>query len=43
MPALDTRTVGTGPKQTAMWLDGAPCMVVGFHEWPKVGERYLIG
>ena len=33
---------GDGPKRAAMWLDGVPCMVVGFHEWPKVGERHLI-
>jgi len=25
-----------------MWLDGEPCIVEGFHEWPKVGERHLI-
>jgi hypothetical protein len=41
-PDLDTRSAGTGPKQGAMWLDGAGCIVQGFHEWPKVGERYVI-
>ena len=41
-PDLDTRTVGTGPKWSAMWLDGVPCIVKGFTEWPKVGERHLI-
>ena len=25
-----------------MWLDGEPCMVEGFHEWPKVGDRFVI-
>jgi len=25
MPDLDIRTVGNGPKRTAMWLDGQPC------------------
>jgi hypothetical protein len=25
-----------------MWLDGVPCIVTGFHEWPKVGETHLI-
>ena len=33
---------GTGPKRTAMWLDGEPGMVVGFHGWPKVGNRLVI-
>jgi len=26
-----------------MWLDGTPCIVKGFHEWPKVGDRYVVG
>jgi hypothetical protein len=38
MPELDPHTVGDGPKQTAMWLDGTPCMVTGLDAWPKVGE-----
>jgi len=42
MPSLDTRTVGNGPKRSAMWLDGVPCIVEGFHEWLKVGERVVI-
>jgi hypothetical protein len=42
MPSLDIRRAGNGPKKSAMWLDGVPCMVTGFHEWPKVGERHLI-
>ena len=42
MPSLDIRNVGDGPKRTAMLLDGVVCMVEGFHEWPKVGERHLI-
>jgi len=42
MPNLDTRTAGNGAQQSAMWLDGVPCMVKGFHEWPKVGEKHLI-
>jgi hypothetical protein len=42
MPDLDTRRVGNGPKQPAMWLDGVPCLGKGFHEWPKVGDRYVI-
>ncbi len=25
-----------------MWLDGVPCIMKGFTEWPKVGERDLI-
>jgi len=41
-PNLDIRIVGNGPKRSAMWLDGVPCMVEGFHEWPKVGERHVI-
>ena len=39
-PDLDIRTVGDGPRQTAMWLDGTPCMVTGLDEWSKVGDRY---
>ena len=42
MPDLDTRKVGNGPKQSAMWLDGVPCIVKRFHEWPKVGERHVL-
>ena len=42
MPSLDIRTAGTGPKRTAMWLDGVPCMVTGLDAWPKVGDRYEI-
>jgi len=42
MPDLDTRTVGNGPKSSAMWLDGVPSIVKGFTEWPKVGERHVI-
>ena len=42
MPTLDIRSAGTGPKRTAMWLDGEPSIVKGFHEWPKVGERHVI-
>jgi len=41
-PGLDTRTVGTGPKRSAMWFDGEPRMVEGFHEWQKVGEKHMI-
>ncbi len=36
------RRVGNGPKRSAMWLDGVPCIVKGFTEWPKVGERHVI-
>jgi len=25
-----------------MWLDGIPCIVKGFTEWPKVGEKHVI-
>ena len=25
-----------------MWLDGEPCIVKGFTDWPKVGDRYVI-
>jgi hypothetical protein len=25
-----------------MWLDGVPCIVKGFTEWPKVGERSFL-
>ena len=42
MTTLTIRTAGDGPKRAAMWLDGVPCMVEGFHEWPKVGDRFLI-
>ena len=42
MPHLDIRSTGNGPKQSAMWLDGVPCTVEGFHEWPKVGKLHLI-
>jgi hypothetical protein len=42
MPAFDTRTAATGPKRTAVWLDGEPCIVKGFTEWPKVGQRHVI-
>jgi len=42
MPHLDTRSAGTGPKRAAARLDCVPRMVVGFHEWPKVGERHVI-
>ena len=42
MPDLDIRSAGNDPKQSAMWLDGVPCMVEGFHEWPKVGDRLVI-
>ena len=42
MPSLDIRTAGTGPKRTAMWLDGEPCMVTGLDRWPKVGDRFVI-
>ncbi len=42
-PDLDTRSAGTGPKQTAMWLDGTPCMVTGLDAWPKVGDRFEVG
>jgi len=43
MPDLDIRTIGDGPKRTAIWLDGVPCIGEGFHEWPKVGERHEKG
>ena len=39
MPDLDTRHAGNDPQQSAMWLDGIPCIVKGFHEWPKVGTK----
>ena len=42
MPALDTRSAGTGPNRTTMWLDGKPCMVTGLDRWPKVGDRLVI-
>jgi hypothetical protein len=42
LPDVDIRTVGNGLKKSAMWLDGVPCIVKGFHEWPKVGEKHLI-
>ena len=41
-PNLDTRSAGNGPKKSAMWLDDVPCVVKGFHEWPKVGDRFVI-
>ena len=41
-PDLDIRTVGTGQKRITAWLDGVPCIVEGFHEWPKVGDRLEI-
>ena len=25
-----------------MWLDGVPCIVKGFHDWLKGGERHMI-
>jgi hypothetical protein len=42
MPSPDIRTTGDGPGRTTSWLDGVPCIVEGFHDWPKVGERHLI-
>ena len=42
IPSLTIRRVGNGPKQSAMWLDGAPCMVKGLDQWPKVGERLFV-
>jgi hypothetical protein len=30
MPHLDIRTVGTGPKLTAVWLDGVPVMLADY-------------
>ena len=42
MPSLDIRRVGNGPKRTTAWLDGIPCIVKGFTDWPKVGEKHLI-
>jgi len=42
MPTLTIRRVGNGTKHSAMWLDGVPCIVTGFLEWPKVGERHVI-
>ncbi len=41
-PKPDTRTVGAGPKQTAVWLDTVPITLAGLEEWPKVGDRYVI-
>ena len=38
----DIRRAGTGPKQAAIWLDDEPCIVKGFYEWPKVGDRLVI-
>ena len=38
----DEYRIGDGPKQSAMWLEGVPCIVKGFSEWPKVGERHVI-
>ena len=37
MPELDIRSVGNGPRQTATWLDGTPCMVTGL-----IGATYHI-
>jgi hypothetical protein len=42
MPEIDIRSAGNGPKSSAMWLDGEPCIVQEFHEWPKVGDRLVI-
>jgi len=39
---VDIRSAGDGPQSSAMWLDGVPCIVTGFTEWPKVGEKHLI-
>jgi hypothetical protein len=39
---LTIRRAGNGTKQSAMWLDGVPCIVKGFTEWPKVGDRMVI-
>ena len=39
---FDIRKTGTGPRWSAMWLDGEGCIVKGFHEWPKVGDRHEI-
>ena len=35
MPNLDTRTVGTGPQQTAAWLDGVLIMLAGHQSLAK--------
>ena len=43
MPSLAIRTVGAGPKRTAMWLDGVPCIFADLTEWPKVGGKYVSG
>ena len=31
----------TGTR-TTVWLNGAPIMLAGLEEWPKVGDRYEI-
>jgi hypothetical protein len=41
-PNFDIRAAGTGPKRTAMWLDGTPYIVKGLDRWPKVGDRLVI-
>ena len=41
-PNLDTRSVGTVPKQSAKWLDGVTCIDKRFTEWPNAGERHVI-
>jgi hypothetical protein len=43
MPNLDIRSAGNDPKQSAMWLDGEPCIVKGFTEWLNVGDWFVIG
>jgi hypothetical protein len=43
MPDLDTRSAGTGPKRTTVWLDGEPVMLAGLEEWPKVGDQFVVG
>ena len=42
VPSFHIRKAGNGPKRSAMWLDGVPCIVEGFHDWPKVGDRHEI-
>ena len=42
MSSLEIRSVGDGPKRSSMWLDGVPCIVEGFHKWPKVGDTAVI-
>ena len=41
-PPPDIRRVGNGPNRGAMWPEGVPCIVGGFHEWPKVGDTVVI-